>query len=198
MTKKVISISTGFYHREHLCLALIELPFILFPTHLYILKATHLNYSCTLAAKPKAQPESLLWGRLREVCHGKEQATWEDKEESFSWVVTEDEPNSGNWTWKHGPILGSAESSQVLPKPMASFSPLSLTPQLCSSSHSSPYQDRTGQEGSLGHNVQQIASSNNLLTTLHGIFCFLQDYFRCRLPAEEQAEIRSVSGIFPR
>lgn len=83
VTKNVLSVPTGFYQREYFCHIYMELAFINFPTHFHVLKASHINYTCTSAAKPRAQvhcheedPKKCDMGKNRP--HG------EEVEESFS------------------------------------------------------------------------------------------------------------------
>lgn len=83
MPKKVLSMSTGFYQREYLCPVHIELAFIYFLTDFYILKASHLNYTCIFAAKPRAQGH--CHEEVSEKCAvGKNRACQKDEEERFS------------------------------------------------------------------------------------------------------------------
>lgn len=83
VTKKVLSMSTGLYQREYLCLAHTELAFIHFPTHFYTLKASHRNYTCAFASKPRAQGH--CHEKDSEKCAvGKNRPHGENEEKSFS------------------------------------------------------------------------------------------------------------------
>lgn len=79
--EKVLSMLSGSCQREHLCPAHMESVFTHFPTHFYILKACHLNYTCNFAAKPMSHHHE----EDSEKCvMGKKRSHWEDEEESFS------------------------------------------------------------------------------------------------------------------
>lgn len=81
VTEKVLSVLSGFCQREHLCPAHLESVFTHFPTHFYILKACHLNYTCTFVAKPTGhhhEKDSEKCAIRAKKPHG------EDEEESFS------------------------------------------------------------------------------------------------------------------
>lgn len=81
--KKVLSMSTGFYQREHLYPLHMELSFIYFLTDFYILKASHLNYTCIFAGKPRAQGHYHEEDSEKSAV-GKNRACQKDKEERFS------------------------------------------------------------------------------------------------------------------
>lgn len=83
LSQVMVTALSGFCQRQHLCYAHMESVFTHFLTHFYILKARYLNYISTVAEKPMGHHH------LREVCHGKKEATWEYEEESFSSSVAE-------------------------------------------------------------------------------------------------------------
>lgn len=81
VTEKVLSVLSGFCQREHLCPAHMESVFTHFPTHFYVLKACHLNYTCTFAAQPMGHPHE---EDLEKCAMGKKRPHREDEEERIS------------------------------------------------------------------------------------------------------------------
>lgn len=95
VTKKVLSMSTGFIPDIIFVSCSYGIGFIHFLTHFYILKASHLKYTCTFAAKPRAQGHCCE--EDSEKCAmGENRPRGEDEEESFPRALTENKPNSGN------------------------------------------------------------------------------------------------------